>query len=231
MTPFSEAARLLVKSMDVGEENFRILFFNPITHRRLDFRHHGLGMLQAEFSESLRIHIWHPSLVSPGMAWPRCVHDHRFDLTSAVVIGQVIDVACKVDFFDRSYLGSWEEALMYEIEHAKNQDRMVDQKGCSTATSAKLLDRVHLKRTALFYWNEGMEYSVPSRKFHTTRVEGLAVTVVHRSNFDDRLARVLCAPDSDVTAISGIVRDDSDEHHQLVDRVMRQAKDAILGMQ
>jgi hypothetical protein len=49
-------------------------------------------MLQAELSETLRIHIWHPKLVSPEMAWPRCVHDHRFDLESAVVIGAVRDV-------------------------------------------------------------------------------------------------------------------------------------------
>lgn len=67
-------------------------------HRLLEWRHHGLGMLQAELSESLRIHVWHPTLVSPDMSWPRCVHDHRFDLQSMVVVGAVRDVCPDVRF-------------------------------------------------------------------------------------------------------------------------------------
>lgn len=260
MTPFVESARQLVRGLDWSDL--------PITaiHNGspLKWRHHGLGMLQAEISETLRIHIWHPKLVSEGMAWPRCVHDHRFDITSAVVLGEVIDVPCEItgthtgpcrkcgvrpeepnrvghecpqhDWTEEAPKEGWQAANVYEIEHAKNQDRMVDQKGCSTATSAKLLSRGAVRERPFRYRGEsrektaGREYGVERRRFHTTRVEALAITVIHRSNFDDRLARVLCAPDKDVTAISGIVRDESIAHLVLVNSILREASDAIANM-
>jgi hypothetical protein len=100
--------------------------------------------------------------------------------------------------------------------------------GCTTATSARYLGDVVLTR---LYTSRnrptGTSYRVERRVFHTTEVESLAVTVVHRSNFDDRLARVLCAPDGDVTAVSGIMRDDSPEHQRLVGSVLREAAAAV----
>lgn len=233
MTPFVEAARQIVLGLHWHRGDF-------VTHGGTDlvFRHHGLGMLQAELSESLRIHIWHPKLVSPGMAWPRCVHDHRFDITSAVVVGSIIDVPCDVrlDGHMTPPEPGWENVNVYEIEHAKNQDRMVLAKGCSTATSAKLWAHGSLRVPSVDSLkvppvkHAGTQYQIKKREFHTTMCDELAITVVHRSNFDDRLARVLCAPDSDVTAISGIVRDESVEHRVLVNHVLREASDAIANL-
>jgi hypothetical protein len=85
----AEAARQIIRGLTWSSSALSEVFH---AGHRLTWRHHGLGMLQAELSETLRIHIWHPKLVSPEMAWPRCVHDHRFDLESAVVIGAVRDV-------------------------------------------------------------------------------------------------------------------------------------------
>jgi hypothetical protein len=234
MTPFVEASRHLVKRLLCRTLSEIATKVEPL----LQWRHHGLGMLQAEFSEELRIHVWHPKLVSPGMAWPRCVHDHRFDITSAVVIGEVIDVphevqqahtgkwthTCEEDPYGD---GAWHKVNVYEIEHAKEQDRMVDQKGCSTATSARLLYAGSALELADWRQPAGHEYFIPKRVFHTTRIDRLAVSVVHRANFDDRLARVLCAPDSNVTAVSGIVRDESAEHAMLIRSVLEEAARAI----
>jgi hypothetical protein len=227
MTPFVEAARQLVRGL--VWENSPLPY---VSHagRRLEWRHHGLGMLQAELSETLRIHIWHPRLVSDGMVWPRCVHDHRFDIVSAVVYGAVLDVLPDVrkDKGSAAVSGGWQKAKVYEIEHAKNQDRMVLEGGGTAATSAQLLGDVILTR---FYSSTshgaGSEYSIPRRTFHTTEVTALAITVIQRANFDDKLARVLCAPGSDVTAVSGIVRDESLEHKILVNWVLREAASAI----
>jgi hypothetical protein len=225
MGSFAEAARHLVGGLNWRDgEVFRGL-------DRLKWRHHGLGMLQAEFSEALRIHVWHLSLVCAEMAWPRCVHDHRFDLESAVVAGAVRDVLPDVRPFGPSHpSGGWQRAKMYEIEHAKNQDRLV-KGGCSTATSARLLGEI-VVTSAHASWERaaGTTYQVKRRVFHTTEVDSLAVTVVHRSNFDDALARVLCAPDADVTAVSGIVRDDSPEHAELVRRVLAEAESAVWNL-
>lgn len=234
MTPFVEVARQLVRGLDWCDGAPNYFVHNG---QSLKWRHHGLGMLQAEFSEELRMHIWHPKLVSPGMAWPRCVHDHRFDITSAVVVGEILDVPC-VARLDQETCGTWAEARVadwervgiYVIKHAKNQDRMVDQKGCSTATSAICLGLGRLQANVTQHYATGSDYRIERRQFHTTRVERLTITIVHRSNFDDQLARVLCAPDKDVTAISGIVRDESIEHRILVDWVLRGAAGAIADM-
>jgi hypothetical protein len=221
MGSFAEAARHLVGGLNWRDgEVFRGL-------DRLKWRHHGLGMLQAEFSEALRIHVWHPSLVCAEMAWPRCVHDHRFDLESAVLVGAVRDVTPNVFPFDPG--SSWDKAKVYEIEHAKNQDRLV-KGGCSTATSARLLGEVNVFRALAETYGAGESYRVDRRTFHTTEVDVLTVTVVHRSNFDDKLARVLCSPDADVTAVSGIVRDDSPEHAELVRRVLAEAESAVWNL-
>jgi hypothetical protein len=228
MTPFVEAARQIVRGIQ--------WLHNPISGsfagHGLQWRHHGLGMLQAELSETLRIHVWHPKLVSEGMAWPRCVHDHRFDIHSAVVVGGVIDVPCYVSLSGHRTPteAGWDNVNVYEIEHAKNQDRLVLEKGCSTATSAKKLAQGSVYQGEPVFHKAGGGYLIERRHFHTTRVDDLAITVVHRSNFDDRLARVLCAPDKDVTAVSGIVRDESLDHRVLCNWVLREASDAIANM-
>ena len=227
MTPFVEAARQIVRGL-VWDDSI----LPNVSHagRRLEWRHHGLGMLQAELSEALRIHIWHPSLVSPGMAWPRCVHDHRFDLVSAVVVGTVLDVPCRVSE------GSWwlgpkpplpdsENVHVHEIKHAKVQ--FAD--GPHATATQPVIMKGTLTRCETVPYGAGAEYSVSKREFHTTRVEELAITVVHRSNFDseERPVRVLCAPDADVSAVSGIVRDETLEHRVTVNYVLGQAAVAI----
>jgi hypothetical protein len=247
-----EAARQLVRGLSwitgyrpLVAEDERV---TVVKHgeRPLRWRHHGLGMLQAELSESLRVHVWHPSLVSPAMAWPRCVHDHRFDIDSVVVVGAVRDVRPDMRRHPKEFsalpdlrsdgtvphpTGHWGLAKVYEIEHAKNQDRMVAENGDTAAVHAKFLGDVILTRAYADHdYSAGTRYRIPRRVFHTTETDGLAVTVVHRYDFDDRLARVLCAPNSDVSAVSGIVRDDSAEYHGLVESVLREAAAAVAAL-
>ena len=225
-TPFFDAARLLVQAMWFSDVHETFFYHG----QALVWRHHGLGMLQAEFSEELRVHVWHPSLVVPGMAWPRCVHDHRFDLVSAVVVGTVLDVPCRVSE------GSWwlgpkpplpdsENVHVHEIKHAKVQ--FAD--GPHATATQPVIMKGTLTRCETVPYGAGAEYSVSKREFHTTRVEELAITVVHRSNSDseERPARVLCAPDADVSAVSGIVRDETLEHRVTVNYVLGQAAVAI----
>jgi hypothetical protein len=233
MFAFVEAARQIVRSLVWSDSPLP-----SVSHAgsQLAWRHHGLGMLQAELSETLRIHVWHPALVSPHMAWPRCVHDHRFDFLSAVVVGAIRDVHPEIRQPDATpdsrLTGGWHRAKSYEIEHAKNQDRMVLEKGCSTATSARFLGDVIISRAyATTIYKAGDAYEMKRRVFHTTETtDAVAITVLHRANFDDRLARVLCAPDADVTAVSGIVRDESLDHQILVNSVLREAATAIANM-
>ena len=197
---FHEAAKLLLLRVAQGHRALH----------GLKWRQHGLGMLQAELSEALRVHIWHPKLrvlpvsdFAPGGSF-REVHDHRFDLTSAVIMGEIIDVpfhlgeVSAADYENEPSCG-WRRTKMWEILPAKVQNG-VDASGQSTGTNHKFIGdvAVAMERSA-FHWpryRQGEVYTIAQRRFHTTRLNpeawgGLAITVVHRGNFDDRSARIL----------------------------------------
>src|ERR1051325_5879847 len=63
---------------------------------QLQWRHSGLGMLQAYVveggQEEVRVHIWHPSLKLDGIDEAGLGHDHRFDMTSWVLVGKLVHV-------------------------------------------------------------------------------------------------------------------------------------------
>lgn len=84
--PFAGSIRSLLSS-DLGGKIEPLLL-------SLDWRHHGIGVLQAYLSErngvERRVHIWHPDLVVPGIEVSGCVHDHRFDLASVVLVGSLL---------------------------------------------------------------------------------------------------------------------------------------------
>lgn len=184
---FYAAARLLLKNA-VGGANHRFLDDG-------EWRHHGLGMLQRELDDTTRIHVWHPSLRAPWTDGFRAVHDHRFDFASAVMVGSLDDVPYDVvkNVGEHYPVGSWRacpETDLFEIAHAKLQ-----MKG---DTSKRHLGKVFVRKLLPRTRTEGDVYEVRRRLFHTTITNGLAVTVVSRSNFDDHPARVLDNPESGI---------------------------------
>jgi len=58
---------------------------------RVHWRHHGAGMIQGYITPCLRVHVWHPSLVLPGMYDAGVIHDHRFDLESVLLVGSMVN--------------------------------------------------------------------------------------------------------------------------------------------
>lgn len=174
----------------------------------LKWRHHGLGMLQAELSDELRIHVWHPMLVAIPSGL-RQVHDHRFTITSYVAWGTIIDIPYSV-ITKGDDIDIGRDAIateLHEIIHAKEQEKILS-KGCSTATLTKSLGPAWVEAMPSKRYTNGDVYTIKRRDFHTTKVMGLAITLIHRSDFDDRLARILGEADVVGTAI---VKDDSDK--------------------
>lgn len=175
---------------------------------KLSWRHHALGMLQAELSESVRIHVWDTELVRFADGAPRAIHDHRFDLLSYVAAGELTDVHVNVRFtserpsrpgwdFDPA---DWTPTKAWSIRHAKIQAH----------------DRSDFGEIGPCFYREGVRrvfgagevYHIPRRAFHTT-TRANAVTIVHRSNFDSEPARVLGELDSATDGhepITGIIR-------------------------
>ena len=171
-----------------------------------EWRHHGLGMLQAEIDDSLRVHVWHPDLVRMPDT-PRRVHDHRFNLESTVLVGEIFDEPWSmVGRGSGPTPFSYEATSVWEIRHAKEQIDL-RKRGCSTAGETVLLEEVWARAESVRTYTEGDTYRIARRDFHTTYVRDLAVTLVHRSEFDERLARILGSREE--MAISGIQHDTS----------------------
>ncbi len=200
----------------VGEallESARVLLRGQ-SLRGLSWRHHGVGMLQAELSETLRVHVHHPSLVA--MSWPRNCHDHRFDLVSVVLYGRIYDTRYVVRAFEHESHSS-DVFDVWEINHAKVQvgdGRDLRRAGRVVALPEDVRDA---------FVPAGQVYGIPRRVFHTTRADELTVTLVHRSNFDDQPARVLSAsgvPESGIAHKPSSMRDHVDDlterHRELV---------------
>ncbi len=186
--------------------------------QRMRWQHHVLGMLKAEFDEGLRIHVWHPRLRVLPLEGLRDVHDHRFDLTSAVIVGTIYDIRYYVE---REALGDgWTKTELWELRHGVGETGS----GCSTATDAVKLGDHWTYPYSRSHYPAGKTYRISARAFHTTRVTDLAITVVHRSNFDDgRLARVL----GDASGGKSPIVPDSPEERSLRDSVLQDAEAAL----
>jgi len=155
------------------------------------WRHHGLGMLQREISGNYRVHVWHP-----GLRWlngPRAVHDHRFDLRSILLMGEIFDERWDV-VVPPDHESSQANVDIWQIVHAKAQ----------TGNDAHKIGPAMAQRNSVQSYLRGDQYVVPRRHFHTTKADDLAVTVVERFNFDHDPARVLSEPGAPASsAISG----------------------------
>jgi hypothetical protein len=151
---------------------------------RLQWRHHGIGVLQAylfEHSEpEVRVHVWHPSLARDGISESGDCHDHRFDLRSTVMAGCLEETyyGCPAPSED----GEWS---MYVVENARaaGPDKKFDGAcnplpGRFTATGTN------------HRYPSGTTYTHPRGTFHRTRVRQLAVTLCVMSKKQGR-ARLL----------------------------------------
>ncbi len=158
--------------------------FNHADLSALQFRHHGLGMLQAELSKDVRLHLWHPSLRT--LEGFRAVHDHRFDILSAVLHGAITDVRHHVCLDPRNCRSGYAytpDVPVYSVVHAKAQTH--------TPADFKQVGVAHVVRVGSDEYSAGAVYSVPRYAFHTNTVDGMTVTVIHRTNFSEHPARVL----------------------------------------
>jgi hypothetical protein len=181
--------------------------------RWLPWRKHELGMLQGELNEEIRIHLFHPALVTIPTEGLRNVHDHRFDLTSYVAYGSIVDVPHAI-LFDPKHPSPEGVTLTdcWEIAHAKVQ---------TEETRGVHLGRVKVRPLDPITRGKGAVYTIPRRQFHTTRVIEFAITVVYRSNFDDKPARILGTKDNVVGMCGMNHNPDPDVVHSIVDMAIK----------
>lgn len=162
----------------------RELVYQAIPH--LKWRHSGLGMLQAYVKEGarqeLRVHIWHQSLRLAGINDAGLGHDHRFDMRSWVLVGQLIHKEIRTSVAPD---GVWK---MYEVVNARKALR---DTGSRAGEFRQVEASVKIRKRAMTI-SAGHSYFFPKRTFHETLPNSkVVITVALKTKQEELPARVL----------------------------------------
>src|SRR5207247_2472489 len=84
----------------------------------LDWRHHGIGVLQAYVSANVRVHIWHDRLLLSGMRESGAIHDHRFRLESTILVGALTNREYSLSTGDEPTYADYETYQVTKIGRA-----------------------------------------------------------------------------------------------------------------
>lgn len=122
------------------------------------WRSHGLGMIQFELSESLRIHIWDPRLCQ--FSEEETGHRHRFDMKSSVLWGSVNHIEVT------PVPGSEYRKVCF---HGSNKTGVSEEEGLWDL----LKHPMHI--------SAGQSYHMPFEAYHQFSVPEMAITLVTRS--------------------------------------------------
>jgi hypothetical protein len=141
----------------------------------LVWRHHGIGCLQAYLVEDcepeVRVHLWSPLLVKPGIQDSGDAHDHRFNMRSHVVAGVVGHTEMDAE---ENACGAWTSAECVNAR-AAGADNNYDGE-------VKPLGTQYSVREYRYRIREGLSYWFPHTIFHRSVLQGdaVAVTVVEK---------------------------------------------------
>lgn len=154
---------------------------------QLMWRHNGLGLLQAYVYEGttdeMRVHVWCKELERAGIQDSGLLHDHRFDLTSQILFGEIEQVEFALHADDA---GIWQ---LHEVVHARAAAGGKHTPNDGLVTVLPGLYSVERSSVAL---SSRDAYAFPKREFHGTFVKSkYAVTVVTKTRQDEAPARIL----------------------------------------
>ena len=151
----------------------------------LKWRHTGIGALQAYIREGdareLRVHIWHPSLMKPGIEDSGLCHDHRFDMRSSVLTGKIIQTEFALE---PDPDGDWET---HSVLHA----RSAMAKGGSFHQGPVATGDYYRRQATVFEVSAGQGYTFDKFAFHESRAEGVTITLVEKLAQEKVDARIL----------------------------------------
>lgn len=131
--------------------------------------HAGVGMMQLYLTESVRLHVFHPDLPAHLEAFGNR-HNHRFDMTSHVLMGTIVDIPLKVE--PSFFVGNFE---LYLVTPAHLYT--------GTEKPQRLDDNYYdIKLGKITRVARGQSYTMGRGEYHETRSEGLTVTLVTKSD-------------------------------------------------
>ena len=152
----------------------------------LCWRHNGLGLLQAYLHEGTtceqRVHIWHKSLMRPGIEESGLLHDHRFDLVSHVLVGSLAQVEYKLKPAEYGY---------WQLHNVVPARKALAVSGTNDGLVSALPERHAAEKRAMVV-SEGYSYSFPKFQFHGTHTQTeMVVTLVEKRAQEEAQARIM----------------------------------------
>lgn len=124
-------------------------------------RFHGNGFIQLYLSSTTRLHVFHPSF--PPKVTNSLIHDHRWDMHSHVLLGQLTHSTYKL-----TPMGFMS---VYEAPEA-SKAHSLERKGSNYNTLF----------TGRNTFAAGSEYWLPQHEFHTSEASELTMTFIEKSN-------------------------------------------------
>lgn len=185
---------------------------------KIEWRHHGIGVLQGylleDYEPEIRLHVWHPKLLKPGMDVSGDTHDHRFDMVSHVLCGMVIHEEVE------PILDPEGDHRMLALTHARAAAD-TNYHGPTREVPGKY--KVVRQRLTI---DEGNSYSYPAQHFHRSPLrDEVAVTVVEKYNQCPEQARLLFHKDHPPVMAFGHEPDQA-----LISHVLQLARAALQGL-
>lgn len=151
----------------------------------IKWRRHGIGALQGYVHEApdreLRVHIWSPALVIPGIIESGNAHNHRFSMLSRVLVGSIKHTEWQIE--------NGEGFALYDFVHARLHN---DQ---NRADMARLPVEVAVRKVAVSI-QAGAEYTFKRGAYHDSQPEtDIVVTLVEKFEQVEERARVIAPAD------------------------------------
>ncbi|TDF41942.1 hypothetical protein EYS14_03605 [Alteromonadaceae bacterium M269] len=147
---------------------------------------HGLGFLQVILPNNQRLHVWHPDLPKRKCFEHSSIHDHRFGFISKVLVGtQINQLYRELQPNSVDYLNIGEEthcAYIHEGPRTKfgNRPWTIDYY-CA-------IQKIGVPRIV----NAGEQYEMNPYMLHSTRCEGICVTLMTKTHEENKGAHSYC---------------------------------------
>jgi hypothetical protein len=151
----------------------------------LKWRRHGIGALQAYVYEhsdrELRVHLWSPRLVVPGILESGNAHNHRFAMRSQVLIGTLLHTEWQLRAG-----GGHELCNVFDFKHARLHKTDDDRTELSAIPGEVAVD----KRSVML--QPGAEYTFERGAYHDSMpLSDVVVTLVEKFDQREERARVI----------------------------------------
>jgi len=177
------------KVMSIKEIGARV---NYMLQTGVNPRFHGNGFIQLYLDEAktTRLHVWHPAF-KPQRDHNALTHDHRFDMSSTILLGALKHTT----FTDDTGVGDYSHGIYSVVGASKFRE----------AEFNHLYDTYLSERHRYTFW-PGTSYNFLAGNFHTSEpanTDEITATIMTRSNMHaTKWARVAVTKDTDPDSIT-----------------------------